>query len=68
MCELALAVLRRHVGDLPAFREWQGRDRVAAGERHGMCELAFNTAGERHGMCEYGLRMPSTAKATPYRW
>jgi hypothetical protein len=27
-------------------------DRVVAGERHGMCESAFNTAGERHGMCE----------------
>jgi hypothetical protein len=26
--------------------------RVVAGERHGMCELAFNTAGKRHGMCE----------------
>jgi hypothetical protein len=23
-----------------------------AGERHGVCESAFNTAGERHGMCE----------------
>jgi hypothetical protein len=32
--------------------EWQGSCRVAAGERHGMCELAFNVAGERHGMCE----------------
>jgi hypothetical protein len=38
MCELASAVLRRHVGDLPAFGEWQVRGRVAAGERHGMCE------------------------------
>jgi hypothetical protein len=28
---------------------WQGRGRVAAGERQGMCELAFNVAGERHG-------------------
>jgi hypothetical protein len=32
--------------------EWQCSGRVAAGERHGMCELAFNTAGERHGTCE----------------
>jgi hypothetical protein len=32
--------------------EWQGSGRVAAKERHGMCESAFNTAGERHGMCE----------------
>jgi hypothetical protein len=32
--------------------EWQGSGRVAAWERHGMCELAFNTAGEQHGMCE----------------
>jgi hypothetical protein len=23
-----------------------------AGERHGMCESAFNTPGEQHGMCE----------------
>jgi hypothetical protein len=33
-------------------REWQGSGRVAAVERHGMCESAFNTAWERHGMCE----------------
>jgi hypothetical protein len=26
--------------------------RVVAGERHGMCESAFNTAGKQHGMCE----------------
>jgi hypothetical protein len=32
--------------------EWQGSGRVAAGERHGMCESAFITAWERHGMCE----------------
>jgi hypothetical protein len=38
MCELASAIQRRHVGDLPAFGnfgEWQGRGRVAVGERHG---------------------------------
>jgi hypothetical protein len=35
--------------------EWQGSGRVAAGERHGMCESAFKTAGERHGMCESAL-------------
>jgi hypothetical protein len=41
------------VGELHcAVGEWQGSGRVAAGERHGMCELAFNVAGERHGMCE----------------
>jgi hypothetical protein len=39
MCELASAVLRRHVGDLPAIGEWQGRGRVAAWERHDICEL-----------------------------
>jgi hypothetical protein len=56
MCELASAVLRRHVGDLPAFEEWQGRSRVAAGSREGggmgrqvMCEFAVNAAGGRHG-------------------
>jgi hypothetical protein len=27
----------------------QGSGRVVAGERHAMCELAFNAAGERHG-------------------
>jgi hypothetical protein len=27
MCELAVAVLKRHVGDLPAFGKWQGRGR-----------------------------------------
>jgi hypothetical protein len=32
--------------------EWQGSGRFVAGERHGMCELAFNVEGERHGMCE----------------
>jgi hypothetical protein len=41
MCELALAVLRHHVGDQPAFGEWQSRGSVAAGERHGMCEFGF---------------------------
>jgi hypothetical protein len=41
------------VGELPCtVGEWQGSGRVAAWERHGMCELAFNVAGERHGMCE----------------
>jgi hypothetical protein len=32
--------------------ECQGSSRLVAGERHGMCESAFNTAWERHGMCE----------------
>jgi hypothetical protein len=52
MCELASPVQRRHVGDLPTFdavEEWQGRGMVAVGERHGMCELAFNAAAERRG-------------------
>jgi hypothetical protein len=43
------------VGDLPAFGtvgEWQGRGRITAWERRGMCELAFTAAGERHGMCK----------------
>jgi hypothetical protein len=31
---------------------------VVAGLRHGMCELAFNTAGERHGMCESAFNAP----------
>jgi hypothetical protein len=57
MSELASAVLRRHVGDLSAFGEWQTRGRVATWERHGMCELAFNAAGERHGICASVLRL-----------
>jgi hypothetical protein len=36
---------------------WQGIDRVMAGERHGVCESAFNTAGELHGMCESAFRV-----------
>jgi hypothetical protein len=35
------------------------KDRVVAGERHVMCELASEkdrvVAGERHGMCESAL-------------
>jgi hypothetical protein len=45
MSELASAVQKRHVGDLPAFgtvREWQGSGKVTAGERHGICESALN--------------------------
>jgi hypothetical protein len=68
MCELASAVLKQHVGDLPAFVEWHGHGRVTAGEQHendmavaweqhGMCELAFNVAWERHGMCESDLKL-----------
>jgi hypothetical protein len=45
---------------------WQGRGRVVAGKRHGMCESVFKTAGEqqgngmgtaleRHSMCESAL-------------
>jgi hypothetical protein len=44
MCELASAVLRRHVGDLPLFEEWQGRGRVAAGERIGDGMVCVNPA------------------------
>jgi hypothetical protein len=54
--QLASAVRRRHLGDLPAFGtlgEWQGRGRFVAElsqhrgrgtawEWHGMCELAFS--------------------------
>jgi hypothetical protein len=29
--------------------EWQVSGRVAAGERHGVCESVFKTAGEQHG-------------------
>jgi hypothetical protein len=36
-------------------REWQGRSRGTARERHGMCESAFNTAVEWHAMCESTL-------------
>jgi hypothetical protein len=57
-CEIASVILRRHVGDLPAFREWQGRGRGTAWERHGMYELTFNAAGERHGMCELAFNVP----------
>jgi hypothetical protein len=45
VCELASAVQRRHVGNLPAFDtvgEWQGSDRVVAGSRHGMCESVLS--------------------------
>jgi hypothetical protein len=52
----------RHVGDLPAFGEWQSRGRGTEWERHGgMCELTFNAAGERHGRCESGLTDSSMA-------
>jgi hypothetical protein len=47
MCELASAVQRRHVGDLPTFGtvgEWHGSDRVVAWERHGMFESALKVA------------------------
>jgi hypothetical protein len=36
---------------------WQDCGKVAVGERHGMCELAFNAARERHGMCESAVRL-----------
>jgi hypothetical protein len=35
MCKLASAILRRHVGNFPAFGEWHGRGRVVAGSRQG---------------------------------
>jgi hypothetical protein len=60
MCELASAVQRRNVGDLPAFGtvvEWQGRGRGTAWERHCMCELAFNAEGEQYGLCESAITL-----------
>jgi hypothetical protein len=41
MCELASAVQRRHVGDLPAFGVWQGRGRGTPWKRHGICEFGI---------------------------
>jgi hypothetical protein len=69
MCELASAVPRRHVGDLPAcgtVGEWQGRGR---GTSLCVCELAFNaarrTAWEWHGMCESALTARFGSPFTP---
>jgi hypothetical protein len=43
MCELASAVQRRHVGDLPAFSSTLSENgRVAAGERHGNGMVCVN--------------------------
>jgi hypothetical protein len=36
--------------------------RVVAGERHSMCELAFNAAWERHGMYESAFKWPNCNK------
>jgi hypothetical protein len=60
MCELAVAVLRWHVGDLPAFGEWQNSGRTAAGSRQGRSRFAAGSrqnrgriaAGERHDICK----------------
>jgi hypothetical protein len=45
---------------------------IAAGERQGMCELAFNTAGERHGngmVCvNRPLDVPLTLTDCAIRW
>jgi hypothetical protein len=38
-------------------RSWQGRGKVVAWERHGMCESGFKTAGERHGMCDSAFKV-----------
>jgi hypothetical protein len=42
--------------------------RRMAGERHGICELAFNVAGEQHGMCESALTVhfPLLFASVPY--
>jgi hypothetical protein len=49
-CSPAMPWICRSESDLSRPR--QGRGRGTAWERHGTCELAFNTAGECHGMCE----------------
>jgi hypothetical protein len=38
--------------------------RIVAGERHAICELAFNAAGQQHDMCESALTVfaPSTIR------
>jgi hypothetical protein len=41
---------------LPLDTALSENGRVAAGERHGMCESAFKTAGERLGMCESAFK------------
>jgi hypothetical protein len=45
----------------PALSE---NGKVMAGERNGMCELAFNAAGEQHGMCESALNLSSVLTTT----
>jgi hypothetical protein len=49
MCELVSAVLRRHMGDLPEFREWHGRGRAGAVERHGNGMVCVNSRLTRQG-------------------
>jgi hypothetical protein len=68
MCELASAVQRRHVGDLPAFgtvAEWQGSGRVAAGERHGN---GLGTTWERHGNGMVCVNQPLCAQFEETFW
>jgi hypothetical protein len=50
--------------------EWHGGSKVAADERHGMCESAFNTAWERHGMCESTLNRTEwlVRDHVPFTW
>jgi hypothetical protein len=60
LCELASAVQRRHVGDLPAFGtlgEWQGNGRFAAWERYGVCESAVMCPIRRNGLVRYEVRL-----------
>jgi hypothetical protein len=68
MCELASAVQRRHVGDLPAFgtdRVWKSRGRGTAWERHGMCESALTLSQNRCPPCAacfvVGIRVTKAA-------
>jgi hypothetical protein len=59
MCELASAVLSRHVGDLPALEKWQGRGRRTAWEWHGMCESGFIVplSANAATVCSSGCRL-----------
>jgi hypothetical protein len=56
MCELASAVQRRHVGDLPRSK-LSDNGRVVAGSRQG---TGMVTAWKRHGMCESTLTRNAT--------
>jgi hypothetical protein len=59
----------RHVGDLTAFGtvgEWQGSGRVAAGERHAMCESALSSRYEK--MYQYLYTFSPDAPVVMYSW